>query len=101
MLGSCSFRHEFGDWYKNFEVEGIEDGLPFLRYQFKNSSWYLKNQLLDVQPQYVHQLQNLYHALTHKELKMDLGFFQNIDIIGPIAFTKPTIYKDNPSQILL
>src|SRR5687767_6781452 len=98
MLGSCGFLHEFGEWYKNLEVEGLEYGLPLLRYKIKRGSWYLKGNLLDVQPEYVHQLQNLYYALTLKELNTDLGFFQNIDIFGPIQYHLKPAYKNNPAS---
>jgi hypothetical protein len=31
------FKHEFGDWYINRPAEGIDDGLPFLRYHHADS----------------------------------------------------------------
>ena len=101
MLGSCGFRNESGEWYKNLEVEGLEDGLPLLRYKTENGSWYLKGHLLDLQPEYVHQLQNLYYALTGKELETELGFFQNIDIFGPIAYDIKPDANTGPAYLLL
>ena len=35
LLGRSSFRHAFGNWYKNLASDGIEEGLPFLRYHQK------------------------------------------------------------------
>jgi hypothetical protein len=72
ILGKSSFRHAFGDWYKNIEAEGVDDGLPFLRYKQKSKQWYLFGQQLPYQPLYLHQLQNLYYALTNKELRITL-----------------------------
>jgi hypothetical protein len=68
VLGRSSFRHAFGNWYKNLEAQGIDEGLPFLRYSQKTKQWYLFERLLPFQPAFLHQLQNLYFALTNKEL---------------------------------
>jgi hypothetical protein len=38
------------------------------------------------QPVYVHQLQNLYYALSNEELDIQLGRFANIAMMGPIDF---------------
>jgi hypothetical protein len=82
ILGKSSFKHSFGDWYKNLEAEGIEGGVPFLRYKQKTKQWYLFDHLLSFQPLYVHQLQNLYYALTQKELLVTLGQFQNLSAVN-------------------
>lgn len=72
ILGKSSFGHSFGNWFKNLEADGIEGGLPFLRYNQKASQWYLFERRLPFQPVFLHQLQNLYFALTHKELTVSL-----------------------------
>lgn len=86
ILGMCGFRHDFGDWYINIAAENIEDGLPFLRYKLSDKCWYLQNTKLWAQPVYLHQLQNLYHALLQKELRICLGNFENSRMVGPINF---------------
>jgi len=73
ILGESSFKHEFGDWYKNIDAEGIDESLSFLRYKQKTKQWYLFGTVLPFQPTYLHQLQNLYYALTNKELTITLG----------------------------
>lgn len=72
LLGRSSFRHAFGNWYKNLASDGIEEGLPFLRYHQKTKQWYLFERLLPFQPVFLHQLQNLYYALTNQELSITL-----------------------------
>lgn len=92
ILEKCGFKHEFGDWYINLQDEGVDGGLPFLRYELKVGCWFLWDKKIPAQPRYLHQLQNLYYALSNKELTVQLGFFENIDIIGPINFfIKPLI----------
>lgn len=86
ILGKCGFKHEFGDWYINKEAEGIDDGLPFLRYKGKDKSWYLENVRLWAQPAHLHQLQNLYYALSNRELNIQMGHFENIAMAGKINF---------------
>ena len=86
ILGKSGFRHAFGDWFINREAEGIEEGLPMLRYQHKDKCWYLEGRRLESPPAYLHQLQNLYHSLTNKELHIQLGYFENISMISPINF---------------
>lgn len=72
ILGQSSFRHAFGNWFKNLDAEGIEEGLPFLRYHQKTNQWFLFERRLPFQPVFLHQLQNLYYALTNKELPVTL-----------------------------
>jgi hypothetical protein len=72
ILGKSSFRYAFGNWFKNLDAEGIENGLPFLRYNQKAKQWYLFERRLPFQPVFLHQLQNLYYALTNKELPITL-----------------------------
>jgi len=86
ILGKSGFKHEFGDWYINRPAEGIDDGLSFLRYQNADNCWYLEKMKLWSQPVYVHQLQNLFYALSNEELNIQLGRFENIAMMGPINF---------------
>ncbi|GAA4746192.1 hypothetical protein [Flavisolibacter ginsenosidimutans] len=79
ILGKSGFQHSFGDWYKNTEAEGIDGGIPFLRFKHKTGQWYLFDHPLPFQPQYLHQLQNLYYGLTQKELVVALGPFANTE----------------------
>lgn len=85
ILGECGFKHEFGDWYINRPAEGIDDGLPFLRYRHDDNCWYLGKIKLLSQPVYLHQLQNLFYALSNEELIVHLRKFENITIIAPKA----------------
>ena len=81
ILGECGFKHEFGDWYINRPAEGIDDGLPFLRYRRDDSCWYLGKIKLLSQPVYLHQLQNLFYALSNEELNVHLRKFENVATI--------------------
>jgi hypothetical protein len=101
VLGNCGFKHEFGDWYKNLYCEGVDEGVPFLRYQHKQNAWYFENTRLPAQPQYLHQLQNLFYALSGQEITIHLGFFENIDIVGPINFFSKPPRKPSAISALL
>lgn len=72
ILAESSFQHSFGNWLKNLDAEGIEEGLPFLRYNQKAQQWYLFERRLPFQPVFLHQLQNLFYALTNQELPIAL-----------------------------
>lgn len=101
VLGKCGFKHEFGDWYKNLDVEDLEGGSPFLRFKQETGCWYLKDMKIPAQPLYLHQLQNLYYALSGQELNIQLGNFENIDIIGPIGFFVKPFKKRSVTRELL
>ena len=94
ILAKSGFKHEFGDWYINRPTQGIDDGLPFLRYRHADQCWYLEKIKLWSQPLYVHQLQNLFYALSNEELDIQLGEFKNIVLAGPIDFFIKTDKKD-------
>jgi hypothetical protein len=94
VLGKCGFRHEFGDWYINRPAEGIDEGLPFLKYRHTDNCWYLEKTKLWSQPLYLHQLQNLFYALSNEELNIQLGNFENIALMGPIDFFLKSIEKN-------
>ena len=101
ILGECGFMHEFGDWYRNIAAEGIEDGLPFLRYKHADKLWYLQDIKLWAQPLYVHQLQNLFYALTGEELPVNLQHYKNLEIVGPINFFVKPLAKTTLLENLL
>jgi hypothetical protein len=94
VLGNCGFRHEFGDWYINRPAEGIDEGLPFLRYRHADNCWYLEKIKLWSQPLYLHELQNLFYALSNEELNIQLGYFENMALMGPIDFFLKPIEKN-------
>ena len=98
ILGKSGFKHEFGDWYINKPAEGIAEVLPFLRYNHNDSCWYFEKIKLRSQPLYVHQLQNLFYALSNEELDIQLGHFENIALMGPIDFFVKPIEKKLPGQ---
>jgi hypothetical protein len=43
---------------------------------------------------YVHQLQNLFYALSNEELNVQLGRFENIAMMGPINFFVKPVEKN-------
>lgn len=93
ILGKSGFTHELGDWYVNRPAEGIDDGLPFLRYHHADRCWYLEKIKLWSQPLYVHQLQNLFFALCNEELPIQLGDFKNTALMEPIDFFIKAVKK--------
>lgn len=101
ILGKCGFKHEFGDWYINIASEGVEEGLPFLRFKHTDKCWYLKDVKICSQPQYLHQLQNLFYALSNIELNIQLGNYENISMIGPIDFFVKPLKKNSLTRELL
>lgn len=101
ILGASGFKHEFGDWYINRPAEGIDDGLPFLRYRHTDRCWYLENIKLWSQPIFVHQLQNLYYALSSKELNIQLERFANVAMMGPIDFFVKPIERNRRTRVLM
>jgi hypothetical protein len=89
ILGKCGFEHEQGNWFITMKTEGREVSL---RYQLQDKCWYLQQEKIPLQPLHLHQLQNLYYALCGEELKISLGFFENVSMIGPIDFfVKPHV----------
>jgi hypothetical protein len=42
----------------------------------------------------LHQLQNLFYALTNEELDINLGKFKNVAMVGPIEFFVKPIEKN-------
>jgi len=101
ILGKSGFRHEFGDWYINRPAKGIEEGLPFLSFNHFDSSWYLQKMKLWSQPIYLHQLQNLFYALSKEELNIQPGKFANTAMMGPVDFFVKSIEPNNHSRVLM
>jgi hypothetical protein len=89
ILKYCGFKQVSGDWHKSIEEKGKERGLPLLMYKNEKKTWYFGDFKIPAQPQYVHQLQNLYYALTGQELVVTLGFYRNLPLFGPIDFFRP------------
>lgn len=101
ILSVSGFLYHFGDWYKNMPVDGVEDGVPFLRYKHKEQAWYINEMCLPLQPRSLHQLQNIVYALLGEELPVSLGAFENKDIVGPIDFfVKPKRKKGIAGDLL-
>jgi hypothetical protein len=94
ILERSGFTHDEGDWYINMDPVNTRGGFPFLRYRNADQSWYLKEIKIWAQPVHLHQLQNLYHALTHRELEIQLGHFENISMVSPIDFFIKPIRKE-------
>lgn len=100
VIGKCGFKHDFGDWYINQPEEGVEDGMPFLRFKHSDQSWYLWDTRLPAQPLFLHQLQNLFYTLTHQELEVQLGTYNNHTLIGPVTFYNKPLHRA-PAQVPL
>lgn len=93
ILGKAGFRHDFGDWYKNqdfgdiyktMEADDESSESYVLRFKKKDQNWYFDNKRLPAQPKYLHQLQNLVYALSHMEIKPQLGHFKNLPVLSQI-----------------
>jgi hypothetical protein len=82
LLEICGFRREAGDWYKNVKLQGQEEQ-PLLVCR-QNGAWHVQAFKLPFQPRYLHQLQNLFYALTGQELTVELTPYLNSDIILPV-----------------
>jgi hypothetical protein len=100
ILEKSSFIHEFGDWSIKSPHEGVDAGLLFLSFRH-NEGWYLGKIKLWAQPIYLHQLQNLFYALTNEELGIHLEGFENSAMSGPINFFIKLIKKNYPIEELL
>jgi len=101
ILGKSGFKHEFGDWYINRPSEDIDKGLPFLRLNHTDNNWYLEKMKIWAQPVYIHQLQNLYYALSNNELNIQPGVFANIAMMGPIDFLFKPLIKNHRTRELM
>jgi len=86
ILEKCGFKKGFDCWYINPEPVGEDGELPFLKYEQKNKCWFLRGVKIPAPTLYLHQLQNLFYALTKHELNIQLGNFENIAMVEPIDF---------------
>lgn len=100
LLEYCGFKQQPDQWDKKLEAEGMDEALPVLRYKTGNKSWYLNDFKIPAQPLYVHQLQNLYYALTGQELVVNLGFYTNLPLFGPITFFNFINRKNKHEELL-
>lgn len=74
ILLKCGFDKEVVD-YNGFSVINfkLNGWLPFLKeMKLQQCKWYKVYNVADCHISYLHQLQNLYFALTGKELKIEL-----------------------------
>lgn len=70
ILINCGFDHE----EKESRSKDVKTFHVYSKDRFVFNSihgWWFNGKQLDYQPQYVHQLQNLYYALTQQELKIN------------------------------
>lgn len=100
ILEYCGFEQESGYWQKSVEEVGVEKEVPLLRFMTINKTWYFGDFKIPAQPLYVHQLQNLYYALTNQELVVHLGFYRNLPLFGPIDFFTPMKNKGLNPELL-
>lgn len=100
ILGFCGFKQQPDQWYKKLEADYMDDAAPVLRFKNENNNWYINDFKIPAQPIFVHQLQNLYYALTGQELIVNLGFYTNLPLFGPITFFNP-IHRENKNEELL
>lgn len=98
ILGYCGFKLQLDHWYKYLEREGADIAAPVLKYE--NRTWYVNDFRVPAQPLYVHQLQNLWYALTGQELVVNLGLYRNLPLFGPITFFNRK-RKENTNEELL
>src|SRR5205814_2206754 len=83
-LEGCGFTYQPGEWFINME-DNEKKMLP-LRFEHATKSWWLGDLKILAQPKYLHQLQNLFYALSKKELIIQSGNFENIAISEPVNF---------------
>jgi hypothetical protein len=95
ILDNCGFKQQFGVWYINPGFKDDKDLLPFLRYEHENKCWYLGDMKIPAQPIYLHQLQNLFYALSKQELNIQLGHFENIAVAEPVDFFIKPLHKSS------
>jgi hypothetical protein len=99
IINICGFFRETHAWKLPLNSPAQQAHGLFL-YWRAEKDWYLNGLRLPFAPAYVHQLQNLYYALTGKELVVNLLPYQNTDLIQPIRFNRALI-KSKPSENLL
>lgn len=76
LLDKCGFIYELRAWCKYRKIK--ENRVMVLQWKEKEG-WLIGDQKIKVQPFYLHQLQNLYYALTGEELKVGLDTYKAFD----------------------
>jgi hypothetical protein len=76
LLDKCGFIYELHAWCKYRRLKG--NRVMVLQWKEKEG-WLIGNQKIKVPPFYLHQLQNLYYALTGDELKVGLNTYKAFD----------------------
>ena len=100
ILGYCGFTLQLDHWYKYLERKGDDKAAPVLKYENENRTWYVNDFRVPAQPLYVHQLQNLWYALTGQELMVNLGLYINLPLFGPITFFNRKRIENNDQELL-
>lgn len=76
LLEKCGFMYELDAWCKYRMVK--ERRAMVLKWKEKEG-WLIGDRKIRVQPFYLHQLQNLFYALTGEELKVGLDSYKPFD----------------------
>jgi hypothetical protein len=76
LLRKCGFVEEAGAWCK---YQQVGEGRSLVLKRKHKEEWYVADIKLKGAPLYLHQLQNLFNALTGKELKVALDTYRIFD----------------------
>lgn len=76
LLRKCGFVNEEGVWCK---YQQVDEGRALVLRRRQKDEWYVKDIRIKAPPLFLHQLQNLYYALTGKELKVGLDTYRIFD----------------------
>ena len=98
ILRLCAFELHAGCWRLPV-VQQNGEGSPLLEWS-PAGGWYLYGHKMDVQLLYVHQLQNLFYALSGQELRAALLPYQNIYLIQPVRFHGALRVVEEKKQLL-
>lgn len=86
VLEESGFRQDHDYWYIAKEAENIDDSSRLLKFKKKDELWYIKDYQIPSQPQYLHELQNLFYALFKTELDIHLSAFENLANKGHLNY---------------
>jgi hypothetical protein len=76
VLEKCGFIYDEGMWCK---YQSVEEGRVLVLQRSGNEGWFVEGVAIKTAPRYLHQLQNLFYALTGKELKVALETYHVFD----------------------
>jgi hypothetical protein len=76
LLRKCGFIEEGGVWCK---YQQVGEGRALVLKRKQKEEWYVADIKIKAPPLYMHQLQNLFYALTGKELKVALDTYRIFD----------------------